>query len=355
MEKQAVIVIDFGSQYTQLILRRVRELGFYSELVPYDEKEENITKLHPVAFILSGGPSSVYDEDSPKIPEYVFKSNLPALGICYGLQALVHQLGGRVEKSSSREFGPAELTVEKSVGIFDGLPEEFIVWMSHSDRVEKLPDGFESIAMSENSPYAAIKSIDDRYYGVQFHPEVVHTQCGKEILRNFLEKVTGLKPNWSMQNFAQRMIEELKERIKDGKVILGLSGGVDSSVVAMLLHKAVPDRFVPIFVDTGLLRKDEGKDVIEQFEAIGMKIHYVDASEKFFNVLEGIEDPEEKRKRIGHMFIDVFYEESMKLKEKFGDIKYLAQGTLYPDVIESKVAERTHKGRKSDTRSIWWC
>ncbi len=340
MEKQTVVVIDFGSQYTQLILRRIRELGFYSELVPYDEKEENITKLQPVAFILSGGPSSVYDGNSPKIPAYVFKSKLPTLGICYGLQVLVHQFGGRVEKSSHREFGPAKLFIKRHVGIFDGLPEEFTVWMSHSDRVEMLPDGFEAIATSENSPCAAIRSIDDRYYGVQFHPEVVHTQNGKEILRNFLEKVAGLRPNWSMQNFAQRMIEELKEKIKDGKVILGLSGGVDSSVVAMLLHRAVPDRFIPIFVDTGLLRKDEGKDVIEQFEAIGMKIHYVDASDKFFNVLDGIEDPEEKRRRIGHMFIDVFYEESMKLKEEFGDIAYLAQGTLYPDVIESKVAER---------------
>jgi len=340
MEKQAVVVIDFGSQYTQLILRRVRELGFYSELVPYDEKEENIIKLQPVAFILSGGPSSVYDENSPKIPKYVFDSKLPTLGICYGLQALVHQLGGSVEKSSHREFGPAKLSVKKHVGIFDGLPEEFTVWMSHSDRVERLPEGFEPIATSENSPYAAIRSVDDRYYGVQFHPEVVHTQYGKDMLNNFLRKVAKIEPNWSMQNFAQRMIEELKERIKDGKVILGLSGGVDSSVVAMLLHRAVPDRFIPIFVDTGLLRRDEGKDVIEQFEAIGMRIHYVDASNKFFDVLKGIEDPEEKRKRIGHMFIDVFYEESMKLKEEFGDIRYLAQGTLYPDVIESKVAER---------------
>ena len=338
-KKGTVIVLDFGSQYTQLILRRVRELGFYSELLAYDEPWENVEKLSPVAFILSGGPASVYDGGAPKIPQYVFDSQLPVLGICYGLQALVHQLGGVVEKSPHREFGPARLDVRKHIGIFENLPDSFTVWMSHSDRVVELPKDFEVIAMSENSPYAAVKSTDDRYYGVQFHPEVVHTQYGKDMLNNFLKKVAKLEPNWTMSNFAHQMIEELRRKI-DGRVILGLSGGVDSSVVAMLLHKAVPDKFVPIFVDTGLLRKNEGVEVVKQFEDIGIKIHYVDASEKFFEVLDGVEDPEEKRKRIGHTFIDVFYEEAMKLKEKYGDIKYLAQGTLYPDIIESKVSER---------------
>lgn len=333
-----VVILDFGSQYTQLILRRVRELGYYSELLPYDEPWEVVEKLSPVAFILSGGPSSVYDENAPKIPEYVFKSKLPVLGVCYGLQALVHQLGGKVEQSPYREFGPAELRIKKTVGIFQNLPEKLTVWMSHSDRVETLPDNFEVIAESENSPYAAVRSLDDKYYGVQFHPEVVHTEYGKNMLENFLKYVVCIEPNWFMSNLAKELIEQLGKI--DGRVILGLSGGVDSSVVALLLHKAVPEKFIPIFVDTGLLRKDEGKQVVQQFEEIGIKIHYVDASEKFFSVLNGIEDPEEKRKRIGHTFIEVFYEEAMKLKEKYGDIKYLAQGTLYPDVIESKVSER---------------
>jgi len=339
MERKTVVVLDFGSQYTQLILRRVRELGYYAELLPYDEPWESVQRLSPLAFILSGGPSSVYDENAPKIPKYVFDSNLPVLGICYGLQALVHQLGGKVEKSPHREFGPAQLEVVKMEGIFKDLPERFTVWMSHSDRVEVLPNGFEMIAKSENSPYAAVRSSDNKYYGVQFHPEVVHTQYGKEILKNFLSIVANLSPNWSMTNLAHELVEELRRKI-DGKVILGLSGGVDSSVVAMLLHKATPDKLIPIFVDTGLLRKNEGKEVVEQFKRVGIDIHYVDASNRFFEVLENIEDPEEKRKRIGHTFIDVFYEEAMKLKEQHGDIEYLAQGTLYPDIIESKVAER---------------
>ncbi|MGC8902095.1 MAG: glutamine-hydrolyzing GMP synthase [Fervidobacterium sp.] len=337
--KKTVIVLDFGSQYTQLILRRVRELGFYCELLTYDEPWENVQKLSPAAFILSGGPSSIYDKEAPKIPQYVFDSNLPVFGICYGLQALVHQLGGRIEKSPHREFGPAQLRVLKSTGIFENLPQTFTVWMSHSDRVERLPNRFEVIAESENSPYAAVRSLDGKYYGVQFHPEVVHTQYGKNMLENFLRIVAKIEPNWSMSNFAQQMIEQLREKI-DGKVIIGLSGGVDSSVVAALLHKAVPDKLIPIFVDTGFLRKNEAQEVVRQFEDIDIKIHYIDASERFFRALEGIEDPEEKRKRIGHTFIDVFYEEAMSLKEKHGDIKYLAQGTLYPDIIESKVIER---------------
>ncbi|MEN3041772.1 MAG: glutamine-hydrolyzing GMP synthase, partial [Fervidobacterium sp.] len=338
-ERQTVVVLDFGSQYTQLILRRIRELGFYSELLPFDEPWESVEKLSPVAFVLSGGPASVYDDGAPKIPEYVFERNLPVLGICYGLQALVHQLGGKVERSVHREFGPAKLEVKKSIGIFEEIPDSFTVWMSHSDRVEKLPKDFEVLAVSENSPYAAVRSRDGKYYGVQFHPEVSHTQYGKNILENFLRNVAKLQPNWTMSNFAFHMINELRSRI-DGRVILGLSGGVDSSVVAMLLHKAIPDKFIPIFVDTGLLRKNEGKEVVNQFEQIGIKVHYVDASGRFLTALEGVEDPEEKRKIIGHTFIDVFYQEAMKLKEMCGDIKYLAQGTLYPDIIESKVSER---------------
>lgn len=338
--RKTVVVLDFGSQYTQLILRRVRELGFYSELVSYDATECEVRKLEPVAFILSGGPASVYDENAPKIPDYIFESGLPVLGICYGLQALVHQLGGRVQRSDKREFGPAKLYVEDGSGIFEGLPVEFTVWMSHSDRVEELPDGFEGIARSENSPFAAVRSLDGRYYGVQFHPEVVHTQYGREILKNFLKNVVGLQENWSMSDLSEELVCQLRERIGDGRVILALSGGVDSSVVAMLLHRAVGDRFIPIFVNTGLLRKNEPEEVVKTFENLGIRIHYVDASEKFFRALDGVEDPEEKRKRIGHTFIDIFYEEAMKLRELYGDVKYLAQGTLYPDVIESKVAER---------------
>lgn len=338
--KSTVIVLDFGSQYTQLILRRVRECGFYSELLPYDATWEEVSNLNPVAFILSGGPASVYDPGAPKIPEFVFRSNLPVLGVCYGLQALVTQLGGRVERSIKREFGPSRLFVTKSCELFLDVPSEFTVWMSHSDRVEELPDGFETVACSENSPFAAIRSLDNRFYGVQFHPEVVHTEYGRQVIENFLTKVAKLTPNWSPSDVASELIQFLRTRISHGRAIIAVSGGVDSTVAAVLLHKALGKRCVPIFVNTGLLRKNEPAEVTENFKKLGIEVHYVDASSVFLKRLEGVVDPERKRRIIGHTFIEVFYEEALKLREKLGDIRFLVQGTLYPDVIESKVAER---------------
>ncbi|ABR30582.1 GMP synthase [Thermosipho melanesiensis] len=336
---KTVVVLDYGSQYTQLIVRRVREKGYYAELLPWDAKEEEVKRLNPTAIILSGGPSSVYEKDAPFVPEYVLHLNIPILGICYGLQALVHKFGGRVEKSQKREFGHAILEVEEDP-LFEGLPKKFDVWMSHSDRVEKLPEGFYVIGRSENSPFAAIRNKNETIYGVQFHPEVTHTQFGSKILENFVSKIAKMEKNWEMKDFVSEKIKEIKGIVGNDKVILGLSGGVDSSVVAMLLHKAIGDNLVPVFVDTGLLRLNEGEEVKENFERLGIKIFVVDAKKRFLDALKDVEDPEEKRKIIGHTFIDVFYETSMQLLEEFGNIKYLAQGTLYPDIIESKVSER---------------
>ncbi|MBB6063423.1 GMP synthase (glutamine-hydrolyzing) [Thermosipho japonicus] len=334
-----VVVLDYGSQYTQLIVRRVREKGYYAELLPWDASKEEVQNLNPVAIILSGGPASVFEKDAPFVPDYILELNIPILGICYGLQSLVHKFGGIVEKSPKREFGHAVLKV-KDDPLFEGLPKEFDVWMSHSDRVEKLPEGFFVIGESENSPYAAIRNKDGTIYGVQFHPEVTHTSFGDKILENFVSKVASMEKNWKMSDFIEEKINEIRKVVGNDKVILGLSGGVDSSVVALLLDKAIGKNSIPIFVDTGLLRLNERQEVEENFRKLGIDIVVVDAKERFLNNLKGVEDPEEKRKIIGHTFIDVFYETSMKLLEKYGNIKYLAQGTLYPDIIESKVSER---------------
>ncbi|QTA38903.1 glutamine-hydrolyzing GMP synthase [Thermosipho ferrireducens] len=337
---ETIVILDYGSQYTQLIVRRVREIGYYAELLPWDASKEELNNLNPKAIILSGGPYSVYSDKAPTIPEHIFKLNVPILGICYGLQAIVHYFGGIVEKSRKREFGHSILKISRNDPIFQNLPDSFNVWMSHSDRVEKLPENFVEIATSENSPFAVIKNIEGNIYGVQFHPEVSHTEYGKEILKNFIANVAGMEQNWKMENFVSKKIEEIKNLVKNDKVLLGLSGGVDSSVVALLLYKAIGKNLIPVFVNTGLLRKNEETEVIYNFKKIGIDIVNVDAKEQFLTALKGIEDPEEKRKKIGHLFIDVFYNTAMDLLKKHGNIKYLAQGTLYPDIIESKVSER---------------
>lgn len=336
-----VVVIDFGSQYTQLIVRRIRESGYYAELLPWDVSKEEVINLNPGAIILSGGPSSVYERHAPFVQDYFFELNVPILGICYGLQTLVDKLGGRVEKSSKREFGRSTLNlIEKNDPLFKGIQEKIEVWMSHSDRVEELPQGFYVIAQSENSPFAVVRNKEGNIYGVQFHPEVSHTQYGTKILSNFIEHIAKLDKNWEMKDFIREKIEEIRNTVGKGKVILGLSGGVDSSVLAVLIKKAIGDNLLPIFVDTGLLRLNEKEEVIKNFENLNIDIIVVDAKEEFFNALKGIEDPEEKRKVIGHVFIDVFEKEAKNLSKKYGKIEFLAQGTLYPDIIESKVSER---------------
>jgi len=326
-----IAVIDFGSQYTQLIARRIRELGVYSEIYsPFvDVRELPLDRIK--GFVLSGGPASVYDDNAPVCSSEIFELGKPVLGICYGMQLITRMLGGVVERSDKREYGFALLRVLDKSDIFKGLPDEFQVWMSHGDRILKMPEGFRAIAETENTPVAAFKSDHRKIYGLQFHPEVVHTAYGKEILSNFVKDICGCESDWRMESFIEQSVREIRERVGDEKVLCALSGGVDSSVVTLLVHKAIGDRLIPIFVDNGLLRKNEAKEVLETFESLGVKIHFVDASERFLNRLKGVTDPEKKRKIIGEEFIRVFEEEA----SKFGKIRFLAQGTLYPDVIES--------------------
>ena len=329
-----ILVLDFGSQTTQLIARRVREFQVYSEIKPCTASLEEIKAFGAKGIILSGGPASVYDEDAPSVPQELFSLGVPILGICYGMQLMTHLLGGRVEKSAKREYGPAELQVLDTQDLFYGLDpsRKYRVWMSHGDRVEELAPGFLTIGQSENSPYAAIKHEKNPLFGVQFHPEVAHTEIGKEVLHNFVFRIAGCQPTWTMKSFIEKTIEEIRQQVgPDEKVICALSGGIDSTVTAILVHKAIGDRLVPIFVNNGVLRKNEPESVIELMSSLGLKLHYVDASEKFLQRLKGVTDPEEKRRIIGHTFIEVFEEEAKKV----GNVAYLAQGTLYPDVIES--------------------
>ncbi|MBO8160350.1 MAG: glutamine-hydrolyzing GMP synthase [Thermosipho sp. (in: Bacteria)] len=340
LKENIIVILDFGSQYSQLIVRKVRELGYYAELFPWDISESELLKMKPAAIILSGGPYSVYEKGSPYIHDSILSLGVPILGICYGLQALVYKFGGKVEKSSKREFGHSILEILDNDPLFEGLPKRFDVWMSHSDRVEEIPKGFSVIASSENSPFAVIKNERAKIYGVQFHPEVSHTKFGKKIISNFIEKIVGLQRNWEMDDFINSKVNELKEIIGDEKVLLGLSGGVDSSVLALLLKRAIGDNLIPIFVDTGLMRLNEKEEIYNTFKDLKINIEIVDAKDRFFKALKGVMDPEKKRKIIGHVFIDVFYETTKKLEKNYGKIEFLAQGTLYPDLIESKVAER---------------
>ena len=331
-EREAVIVLDFGSQYNLLIARRVRESHVYCELMPHDTPWEKIAPLNPKGFILSGGPSSVYEANAPLAPSYVYESGLPVLGICYGMQAITKQLGGQVTPGTKREYGHAVLHVsEPDVPLFEGLGESTTVWMSHGDKIAEMPQGFRALAYTENSPFAVIGN-DKGFYGLQFHPEVVHTPEGKTMLHNFVYHICGCKGNWTIGNFVNESMARIKEQVGSGRVINALSGGVDSSVVATLIHRAIGDQLTCIFVNNGLLRTEEAERTLKTFKNnLGMHIIYIDATDRFLNRLKGVIDPEQKRKIIGEEFIHVFEEEANKI----GKVDFLAQGTLYPDVIES--------------------
>ncbi|HWQ27414.1 MAG TPA: glutamine-hydrolyzing GMP synthase [Dehalococcoidia bacterium] len=329
---ETVVILDFGSQYSMLIARRVRECNVYCELVPWDAPEEEVMRLRPRAFILSGGPASVYEEGAPMAPSYVFESGLPVLGICYGMQLLAHQLGGRVAPSDRREYGHAVVHQgDPPSPLFDGLPASMPVWMSHGDRIVELPPGFRAIAYSDNSPVAAMAN-DRGIVGIQFHPEVVHTPQGKQIIDNFLKGICGLRGDWTPGNFIADTINAIRAQVGNGHVICALSGGVDSAVAATLVHRAVGDQLTCIFVDNGLLRLQEADRVVDTFRRnMRMNLITVDASERFLANLAGVVDPEEKRKIVGETFIRVFEEEA----DKIGRVDFIAQGTTYPDVIES--------------------
>ncbi len=331
----AVLIIDFGSQVTQLIARRVREAGVYCEIVPFNKAEEGMARLQPKAIILSGGPASVLDKDAPLPPMSVYEAGVPVLGICYGEQAIARQLGGRVEGEHHREFGRAVVTIQERSALFDGVwqpGERHQVWMSHGDRVTALPPGFVVVGVSENAPFAIIANEARRIYATQFHLEVVHTPDGAKLLANFVHKVAGLGGNWTMAAFRQQAVARIRRQVGQGRVICGLSGGVDSAVAAVLIHEAVGDQLTCILVDHGLMRQNEARDVVELFRGhYNIPLVNVDASGIFLAALDGVADPEKKRKIIGKLFIEVFEAEAWKV----GGAEFLAQGTLYPDVIES--------------------
>jgi GMP synthase (glutamine-hydrolysing) len=330
---EQIVILDFGSQYTQVIARRIRECNVYSTILRYDTPASEIAKLKPKGLILSGGPSSVYSADAPLPDKEIFKLRLPMLGICFGIQLLAQYLGGKVEPGQKREYGKGSLLVtDRQCRLFAGLPETLQVWNSHGDKLTKLPKGFRPVAVSDNAPFAAIENRERQFYGLQFHPEVVHTPRGREILGNFVHEVCGCGREWTMRNYIEQAVEEIRGQARDEKVILGLSGGVDSSVAAALIHKAIGDQLTCIFVNNGLLRAREAEVVREVFvRNFHIKLQYEDASKLFLNKLKGITDPERKRKVIGKTFIEVFQDAT----KRAGKAKFLAQGTLYPDVIES--------------------
>ncbi len=334
-EHDGILVLDCGSQFTQLIARRIREEQVYCEIHPCDIPLAEIEAWGASGIILSGGPSSVLDEGSPDVDPGLFDLDIPLLGVCYGLQLIVQRMGGRVEKAEEHEYGRAHLALKESAGpLFEEIPadEPHVVWMSHGDRVLELPDGFVTIATSDNSPAAAIHHRDRPIWGTQFHPEVVHTECGATLIGNFVRKICGCEPNWTMDAFIDQSIDAIRAQVGDGLVVCGLSGGVDSSVAAALVHRAVADQLTCIFVDHGMMRANERCDVEKIFsQAHGIRLISVDASDRFLTALEGVSDPEKKRRIIGRLFIEVFDDEA----EKLGKVDFLVQGTLYPDVIES--------------------
>jgi len=328
-----ILILDYGSQYTQLIARRVRELNVYCEIHPFNKDLGTFADNLPSGVILSGGPSSVNDEGAPDLNEDIFDWTVPVLGICYGLQILAHQqIPGSVEKAERREFGRSVLIVDDASDLFKEIPEESVVWMSHSDHIKQLPSDYEIIAHTENAHVAAVRHKSEQIYGVQFHPEVVHTDYGKQILGNFVSDICKLKGDWTAQSFIESTIQEIRQKVGNDRVVCGLSGGVDSTVVATLVHEAIGDQLQCIFVDNGVLRKNEFQDVLDLYEdQLHLPVKGIDASEKFLERLKGVVDPEEKRTIIGETFIEVF-DEAIAHDESY---KYLAQGTLYPDVIES--------------------
>ena len=339
----AIAVIDFGSQYSQLIVRRVREARVYCQLIAYDAPEEEVRSLGPQGFILSGGPASVYGKEAPALPPYVLRSGLPVLGICYGMQLLAAELGGRVARAQKREYGLTELQVSDLASpLFSGVPFSQPVWMSHGDCIERLPSGFRALAYTANSPLAAMGDPDRKLYGLQFHPEVSHTRHGAQIISNFVHTVCGCKETWTPQSFVERSVTHIKDLVGGAKVICALSGGVDSTVTAALVHRAIGDQLTCIFVDHGLLRKGEverNRDLFRRY--LSLHVIYVDARTRFLERLQGVVDPESKRRIIGEEFIRVFEQEAANL----GPIQYLAQGTLYPDVIESAGTGRSGAAR----------
>ena len=330
-----ILILDFGSQYTQLIARRVRECQIYSEIHPYDIPLDRVKSLSPKGIILSGGPASVYEKNAPLCDPALLRMGIPILGICYGMQLIAQLLGGEVTHSEKREYGKAKLTLDRGGKLFRGLGRkgsQWVVWMSHGDHVKTLPPGFHAIAHSKNTPFAAIEGSQKKIYGLQFHPEVVHTQRGLDLIKNFLFSICECSNLWTMESFLEQTSQDLKKRIGTGKVICALSGGVDSSVVALLLHKAIGDRLQCIFVNNGLLRKNEASQVVNLFRYhFKIPLIHIDAENSFLKKLEGVIDPEDKRKKIGKEFISIFEREARKI----GGVEYLAQGTLYPDVIES--------------------
>ena len=341
---ERILILDFGSQYTQLIARRVREIGVYCELHPYDMDVEKIRAFNPKAVILSGGPESVTGDDTPRAPELVFELGVPVLGICYGMQTMAEQMGGKVSTSSLREFGYARVNLDEKTRLFDGIEDHIgehgrmslDVWMSHGDKVSAVPEGFVITASTDSCPIAGMANDEKRFYGVQFHPEVTHTKQGHRILERFVIDIAGCQRLWTSGQIIEDAIARVREQVGDQKVLLGLSGGVDSSVVAALLHKAIGDQLVCVFVDNGLLRLNEGDQVMSMFaENMGVKVIRADAEALFLGKLKGVNDPEAKRKIIGNTFIEVFDEHATALD----GVKFLAQGTIYPDVIESAGAE----------------
>lgn len=338
--REVVIVLDFGSQYTNLIARRIREQQVYSEILPCDVSFEEIEKRNPKGIILSGGPSSVYEEGAPRCSPLVFSGRYPVLGICYGMQLMAYMLGGKVVKGERGEFGKTLLKIEKNSLLFNGIEREFISWMSHNDIVIKPPDNFKVTASTDNTPIAAMEDPDRNLYAVQFHPEVVHTINGDKIIRNFLYEICQCSGDWTPEHFISETVENIRKTVKDGRVICALSGGVDSTTTAVLVHKAIGDNLICIFVNQGTLRQNEVEQVLNTLKNFNMRVEYIDATDRFLERLKGITDPEEKRKIIGHEFVNVFEE----VATRFGNIDFLAQGTLYPDVIESATSsQKAHK------------
>ncbi len=332
---QSLAILDFGSQYAQIIARRVREAQVYCELFPWDAPKEKILSIQPKGFILSGGPKSAYEENAPYIQKFVLESGLPILGICYGMQALTHALGGKVDPSAQREYGQAEITPLIPGTMLDALSK---VWMSHGDKVTQLPEGFIALAKSGNSPYAAMGDMKRKYFGVQFHPEVHHTPNGSELLKHFAVDICGATPDWTPANIIEDAVEKIRRQVGKERVLAAVSGGVDSSVAAALVHKAIGDQLVCVFVDTGLLRANEGTQVASAFrEGLGAELITVDAADEFLGALKGVTEPEQKRKIVGEKFIRIFEREAKNV----GQPRFLVQGTIYPDVVESSGPDRS--------------